>query len=241
MSKTLILSDIHANVTALNTILDAEPAHDSVIFLGDAVDGGPHPNTVCEHLLELNLVAAVYGNHDRSVLDASDASQSDDNPFKKWREWTYDQLSAESREFLESLDRTTSFSPRSSSFRLHHGDFPPPEGHYGTWPTRVTPEDNTALFETVATRYDEDVIVHGHSHFPFKATVAGTTFINPGSVGLQPDGWPLNHARYAVFEDGAIDLREVEYDTSVVTMDSQTLDSPYQGYWDHSSTSAGTE
>lgn len=57
-----------------------------------------------------------------------------------------------------------------------------------------TPVEDTTVFEAVADRYPEDVILHGHSHYPFEAAVAGTTFVNPGSVGLQRDGWPVNRA-----------------------------------------------
>ena len=250
MSRTLVVADIHANAPALEAVLAAEPERDSVVFLGDAVDVGPHPNAVCERLLELDLLAGVRGNHDRTVLDAADPNDSSesndpnapsDDPHAQWQEWTNARLAPESRTFLESLDRTTTVSPGVRTLRLHHGDFPRPVGHDGRWPTRATPEEETALFETVAARYDEDVIVHGHSHYPFEATVAGTTFVNPGSVGLQRDGWPLNRARYAVWEDGAIDLRSVPYETRTVTTDSKTLDSPYRDHWNHAGASANAE
>lgn len=118
-------------------------------------------------------------------------------------------------------------TPENRFLRLHHGDFTPPDGN-DDWSTRVTPDDDTSLFETVATRYNEDVIVHGHSHCPFKATPAGTTFVNPGSIGLQRDGWPVNQAHYALLEDGKYDLRKVMYDTETVTADSGTMGSPYK-------------
>lgn len=75
-------------------------------------------------------------------------------------------------------------------------------------------------------------MLHGHSHYPFAATVAGTTFVNSGSVGLQRPGWPANRARYAVLEDGTFDLRSVEYDARPVVADSQALDNPFTADWD---------
>ena len=247
MSRTLVISDVHANATALDAVLAAERERDAVVFLGDAVDNGPRPESVCERLRELDLLASVRGNHDRTVLDASeenDASEAtdaiapSDDPFAEWQAWTHGQLSAESQAFLESLDTTTTLSLGNVSLRLHHGDFPPPEDYAGEWRTRATPEDDSSLFEAVADRYDEEIVLHGHSHYPFEETVAGTTFVNPGSVGLQRAGWPADEARYAVFEDGAFDLRSVQYDPTPVARDSQELNSPFLEIWGQPGASA---
>ncbi|GAB3670338.1 metallophosphoesterase family protein [Halopiger thermotolerans] len=232
MSNALIVSDVHANAPALEAVLDAEPDRDAVVFLGDAVDNGPHPEAVCERLCGLDLAAAVRGNHDRDVLRAADPAALRDDPHADWKEWTYARLSEESREFLTDLDRTTSMAFGDRAVRLHHGDFPRPDDYDGVWSTRSTPADDRVLFETVAATFDEDVIVHGHSHYPYEATVAGTTFVNPGSVGLQRPGWPVDRARYAVFEDGAFDLRSVPYDPTAVRTDLQRLESPFYEVWD---------
>lgn len=240
VKNALIVSDIHANAPALEAVLAAEPDCDSVVFLGDAVDCGPHPEVVCERLRSRDLVAGVRGNHDRAVLDAADGEDLSDDPYAEWKKWTHGRLSAESHDFLRSLARTTTVTASDRSLRLHHGDFPQPEGHDGEWSTRVTPEDDTALFKTVTARYDEDVIVHGHSHYPYEATVAGTTFINPGSVGLQRPGRPVNRAHYAVFESGTFDLRTVSYDVTEVTTDLEALESPFYEVWDRPAADAST-
>lgn len=240
MSRTLVISDVHANLPALDAVLAAEPERDGVVFLGDAVDNGPHPDAVCDRLRDLDLVAGVRGNHDRTVLDASEASDPDD-PFAQWQAWTYDQLSVDNRTFLRSLDRTATVDAGGRTLRLHHGDFPRPDNYDGDWRTRATPEDDPSLFETVAGRYEEDVLVHGHSHYPFEATVDGTTFVNPGSVGLQRAGWPAERARYAVFEDGTFDLRSVAYDPETVAADARALDSPFLEIWGQPGTSASPE
>jgi predicted phosphodiesterase len=243
VSRTLIVSDVHASAPALDAVLAAEPDRDSVVFLGDAVDNGPHPNAVCDRLRALNLVGGVRGNHDRTVLAAAAGPESNgdtaptDDPLAAWQAWTFARLTAENRAFLRALDRTTTLALGGRTLRLHHGDFPAPEGREETWRTRVTPDDDPAPFRTVAARYDEDVVVHGHSHFPFVATVAGTTFVNPGSVGLQRPGWPADEARYAVLDDGAFDLRSVAYDPTLVAADSQDLDSPFVDLWERPSAS----
>ena len=241
MSRTLIISDVHANATALEAVLAAEPDRDAVVFLGDAVDNGPHPNAVCDVLRDLDLAASVLGNHDRTVLAAEPPDATSDDPFAAWQAWSHRQLAPDNRAFLEALPRTATVALGGRRLRLHHGDFPSPESHEGAWPTRVTPEDDALLFERVAARYDEDVILHGHSHFPFVNTVAGTTFVNPGSVGLQREGRPADRARYAVLADGTFDLRSVRYDAGAVAADSRALDSPFSDIWGRATASARTD
>jgi putative phosphoesterase len=232
VSRTLIVSDIHANAPALKAVIENEPAVESVIFVGDAVDVGPHPDAVCDRLRDLPLVAAVQGNHDRAVLNAADVSPNNVDPHTQWQHWTYSELAGENHQFLRTLDRTTTFSHKGRTLRLHHGDFSPPEGYDGEWEPRTTPADDTAVFEAVAARYDEDVILHGHSHYPFEETVDGTTFVNPGSVGLQREGWPADRARYAVLKGGEFELRAVTYSTEQVTADARDLGGPYDDHWD---------
>lgn len=234
MPTTLVLADIHANAPALEAVLDAAPAYDRALFLGDAVDNGPHPDVVCDRLRELDPIA-VSGNHDRSVLAADDANDPGDDPYWEWKEWTYLRLSEENRAFLASLPRTTTVAIGGRTLLLHHGDFPRPDGHDSEWRTRTIPEENPALFETIADQYDEDIVLLGHSHVPFEETVAGTTFLNPGSVGLQRAGWPIDVARYVTIVDGTIEFHEVRYDVDAVTRDARTVDSPFCDVWDRSS------
>jgi predicted phosphodiesterase len=63
--RALILSDIHANLEALEAVLAAAPAHDTVWNLGDVVGYGANPNEVIERVRDLGNVN-VRGNHDRA-------------------------------------------------------------------------------------------------------------------------------------------------------------------------------
>ena len=67
--KLLIVSDIHANLEALQTVL-AE-SHDELWVLGDLVNYGPNPSEVVD-LIRLNASLIVQGNHDYAVGTASD-------------------------------------------------------------------------------------------------------------------------------------------------------------------------
>ncbi len=68
--RCLVLSDIHANIDALEAVLDAAPAHETVWNLGDVVGYGAAPNEVIERVRVLGTTF-VRGNHDRACGERS--------------------------------------------------------------------------------------------------------------------------------------------------------------------------
>ena len=70
-----ILSDIHANIEALETVLKAyeSEAIDKYICLGDTVGYGASPNEACS-LMRSKVAQAVLGNHDAAVAGRMDYS-----------------------------------------------------------------------------------------------------------------------------------------------------------------------
>ena len=66
--RILVLSDIHANLAALEAVLqDAEGKWDEMWFLGDLIGYGPDPNECTELLRSYNPIA-LSGNHDWAIL-----------------------------------------------------------------------------------------------------------------------------------------------------------------------------
>ena len=63
--RYLILSDIHANLEALESTLSAAGQYDAVLVLGDLVGYGADPNAVVERVRALPIAAMVRGNHDK--------------------------------------------------------------------------------------------------------------------------------------------------------------------------------
>lgn len=69
VDAVLLISDIHANLAALETVLaDAEGRYDTIWCLGDVVGYGPKPNE-CIELVRDRAALCVMGNHDWAVLD----------------------------------------------------------------------------------------------------------------------------------------------------------------------------
>ncbi len=65
--RIAVLSDIHANLVALDAVLGALGAVDAVWQLGDVVGYGPEPDAVVARLRELKAVG-VRGNHDAAAI-----------------------------------------------------------------------------------------------------------------------------------------------------------------------------
>lgn len=99
--RTLILSDIHANLTALEAVLAAAAGrYDRVWFLGDLVGYGPDPNECIDRLRGLDALC-LSGNHDWAVLGKLDASDFNAEA-RRIVDWTRETLTAENREFLNA-------------------------------------------------------------------------------------------------------------------------------------------
>ena len=102
--RYLVLSDIHANLEALETVIEAaaEIPHDRVLVLGDLVGYGADPNAVVERIRELRPFAVIRGNHDKvgAGLEPSDAFNA---VARTAIRWTYEALSDDNRDWLAEL------------------------------------------------------------------------------------------------------------------------------------------
>jgi len=198
--KTLILSDIHANLPALESVLEKERDFDSCIFLGDAVDYGPHPQECVEHLWRL-MPHGVIGNHDNALAFDVDCGCRGD--FKKFSEetraWHKTLISKDEFSFLRSLPRINHIIIDGKNILLAHAT---PQGdlfHYL----------QEKEIEKAVQDLSEDIVLLGHTHVQFKKQVGKTIVANPGSVGLARDG---GQACYAVLEDCDLILKRIPYD-----------------------------
>jgi diadenosine tetraphosphatase ApaH/serine/threonine PP2A family protein phosphatase len=99
--RILLLSDIHANLEALEACLATAPPYDLVANLGDVVGYGASPNEVIERSRSLGKIF-VRGNHDKAATGLIDLE--DFNPMAASSAiWTRDKLTPEHHEWLRSL------------------------------------------------------------------------------------------------------------------------------------------
>lgn len=217
--RTLVLSDIHANLVALEAVLAAAGPYDRLWFLGDLVGYGPNPNECVERLRDLGPAVALSGNHDWAVLDKLDTEEFNDDARKLVR-WTARELTGENRAYLGELPPFHVAAP----FTLAHAS-----PRHPVWEYILDLQTALENFE----HFQTPVCLVGHSHIPALFLLdeeaaelsfylvgdgevidlsRGRAIINPGSVGQPRDGDP--RASYAVLDDEAQTwtLHRVAYD-----------------------------
>jgi len=210
--RILVLSDIHANLEALDACLAAAPSFDTVVNLGDIVGYGASPNEVAERSRGLGKTF-VRGNHDKAATGVMDLE--DFNPMAAAAAiWTRNELTAENMEWLKALPHGPVSLPEFPEVQLVHGS-PNDEDEYV-----VSLGDALAPLITITV----PLTFFGHTHLqggffangssadgfrPEYKTVgqpesvplqlkANTRYlINPGSVGQPRDGdWRAAFALY---------------------------------------------
>ncbi len=225
MPSVLLLSDIHANLPALDAVIEVAFEGDEITetwVLGDSVGYGAQPNEVTERIRALPNVAIVKGNHEAAAL--GEISVENFNPTASAAAiWTQQNLQSDVADFLRSLPLVVN----RHNVTLCHGTPRNPIWEYMF--TTLTADLNLPHFKTTG-------CVHGHTHIPSifgleaaqKWKVQQATdgelygllfdrwFVNPGSVGQPRDLDP--RASYAIMnlddENGSptIEFHRVEYD-----------------------------
>jgi len=205
--RYLVLTDIHANLEALDTCLaDAKArGYDRTVVLGDLVGYGPDPNTVIERVQALEPVAIVRGNHDK-VACGLEQAEGFNTVAKSAAPWTFETLTAVYRKWLAELPE----GPHDvdDTIQICHGA-PFDEDAY------IFDELDAVRALKVSTR---PLCLFGHTHYPVTFELSADAFdmlgpstaaesqvplregckylVNPGSIGQPRDGDP--RAAYAI-------------------------------------------
>lgn len=191
-----VISDIHANRVALETVLEAMPPVDRLVCGGDIVGYNPQPAECVE--IVRGEMTCVQGNHDRAI-ETPARYRSNEAAYEGLR-YAADQLDADQREWLQSLAPSTTLC--EGHIRMVHSH-PTNRGQY------VRPEGFSALEPHLG---EENVLILGHTHIQHHEMVDGTLVVNPGSVGQPRDRDP--RAAFAVVDPDAQTVKEhrVSYD-----------------------------
>src|SRR5438552_13655639 len=102
--RYLVLTDIHANLEALETCLsDAQRrGYDQALVLGDLIGYGGDPNAVVERVRGLNPAAIVRGNHDKVAIGL-DQADGFNVVAKQAARWMLEVMTPENRDWVASL------------------------------------------------------------------------------------------------------------------------------------------
>jgi len=156
--RVLILSDIHANLVALESVFAAAAGrYDAIWCLGDVVGYGPCPNE-CVALMRERAALCVMGNHDWAVLGRSGIDVEDFNPHAREAVlWTRSVLNAENLAYLEQLPHTPIHPEMANNLILTHASPREPVLEYILTPSIAM--ENFAEF-------NEQICLVGHTHKP---------------------------------------------------------------------------
>jgi diadenosine tetraphosphatase ApaH/serine/threonine PP2A family protein phosphatase len=220
--RVLVISDIHANLTALDAVIADAGVVDAAWCLGDLVGYGPDADECIARVRGLANLSCLLGNHDAAVLGQIDV-EAFNAEARASIEWLKANLTAESSAFLQSLPDKVEID----EVTLTHGSPRNPVWEY-ILDTRVA----RINFE----RFETPYCFVGHTHLPVVystrdnqspirlvipdshqvVTMAPRMIFNPGSVGQPRDRDP--RAAYAIYdsEKSIFEFHRVEYDISAV-------------------------
>ncbi len=221
--RILVISDIHANLTAFETVLEhCQGEWDFVWCLGDVVGYGPDPNECVERLQQLPMLC-LAGNHDWAALNRLDARTFNPDA-RRAVEWTQATLTAANTRFLEELPVTfvigdytlVHASPREPVWEyilepniatLNFPHFETPYCFVGHThqPVIYSLKDEAAKAQSALPRYNAPHHLNGQRQI-----------INPGSIGQPRDQNP--EAAYGILDmaSGVFEHRRIAYNIKAV-------------------------
>src|SRR5436305_6375059 len=225
--RILVLSDLHANATALDAALHAaDKRWDRMVCLGDVVGYGPDPNEVTTKIRELGATT-IRGNHDKAVTDLMPID--DFNPVAKAAvDWTRSQISPDNMKWLAELP---SGPLETDGVVLVHGAFQD-EDEYVFTPAQALDGllDSTAPVTFFGHTHNhggfsyqdaqlEVLQIHprpSESFAALRVELPRRYLLNPGSIGQPRDGDPRAAFAIADLEHQVVEFWRVPYDISVV-------------------------
>ena len=229
--RVAVLSDIHANLVALDAVLDSIGPVDGIWHLGDVVGYGPQPDAVVARLAAAGAVG-VAGNHDRAAVGGREIEWFNPDA-KAAMEWTRARLSGETKVTLTDLpERRT-----ESTALLVHGSPRDPIWEYIT---------SAAIARANVESLETPLGLFGHTHVPMAwverdgrleaispqpdvaASLSGArrALLNPGSVGQPRDGDPRASWLELDVDAGTATWHRVSYDVAAVQRDMRQAGLP---------------
>ena len=228
--RVAVLSDIHANLVALDAVLASIGTVDAVWQLGDVVGYGPEPDGVVERLAQIGAIG-VRGNHDAAAIGGDEIDYFNADA-RAAMEWTRERITGGTRAWLSALpERHT-----EGNFSMVHGSPREP-----TWEYIVSVPIARANLAVLTTPFG----LYGHTHLPMVFAehdgavdqiepAEGSTFrvdgrralINPGSVGQPRDG--LLTASFLIIDTdvGQCTWQRVAYDIAAVQAEMRSVGLP---------------
>ncbi|EQK47343.1 phosphodiesterase, MJ0936 family protein [[Clostridium] bifermentans ATCC 19299] len=194
--KIAVISDIHSNIYALDSVLaDIETKDvDMTVCTGDLVGYGTRPNEVIE-TLKKNKILTIMGNYDDAIGNLKIVCGCD-YPDPKDAEkaglsmhFTGQTTTNENKEYLRNLPKELIFTFDKNTIRFVHGS---------TILINEYLKENSKEADEVMSELVEGILVCGHTHIPYAKYYGEKLLINAGSVGKPKTGNP--NANYVIID-----------------------------------------
>jgi predicted phosphodiesterase len=218
--RLAIISDIHANLEALQACIEdiRQQKVDDIICLGDIVGYGANPNE-CIQLVRDTCPRILLGNHDAAAIGSLSTEHFNIHA-KIAIEWTAENLSAGSRDFLSSLPLK---EIEGSETYVHATPYEPNMWYYIT--SLEEAAFNFQFFDTtfcfighthipiiIVLNSNKDVFVHQEFRINALDMPGAQLLINVGSVGQPRDRNPTSCYGILDSEQKAFEYRRIDYD-----------------------------
>ena len=222
--RAAVLSDIHGNPWALESVLDEIQDADSIFVLGDLVGIGPNPDEAIDILRRDGRVRKVMGNHDHNTLFGTELGPTDIVPRRPHHDWVRSKLSGTQLEYLNAPMELRYYDGIDITLMHRHPD---DCGSKVPYFDRPYPEVLDRFYGDV----EGDLLFFGHTHFPLDLTgSSGRRYVNPGAVGAQNGG----RASYVVLDTKkgvrSVERREAAYDVESVVDEIEREKAPYHDF-----------
>lgn len=188
--KLGIIADIHSNIIALKTIIkEFEKMNiDKIVCCGDIIGIGPYPEETVQEFIRLkDKLIAIRGNHEQYLVNGFPKKIHDDKRKMSLEEiqnheWTHNQLSNSSIQFIKSLPIYENIVVDNINIYLVH--YPTTSnGEYKKHFKNPTFNEVKELFSDI----ESNIFLYGHTHVSSKIFEENIWYINPGSVRLPYD------------------------------------------------------
>lgn len=213
--KTLIISDIHSNIVALEEVWKRESDADLIVSAGDVVDCGPFPRECIDWMIDHNVMA-VKGNHDKSVIREYDAEKQSPN----WDAHNARLLDVHHIQYLRSLPNNFIVDINGIEHGIVHA--------YKDYDIIENVEDFKQFSKKTFGEHDEAIIkniIFGHTHKWRHGLFNGIyRCLNPGSVSYRHGEEGKGMAYYISCEDGEYYIQSVEFPNDKLHQAVETAD-----------------
>ena len=219
--RLLVVSDIHSNLEALETVIEDAGDFDLAISAGDIVGYGPDPGGCIETLRRLKA-RSVSGNHEVGITTREEPPSHFNVHAARAVSINRRLLNGNQLLWLKRLPKSLNLDIMGANISVFHGSPSRPTWEY-VFPSEAEAKAGE-FFETTGA----DLLILGHTHIPHIHRFEGKLLLNPGSVGQPRDGDPRASYMLVDIEESGIEVshNRTEYDITRVMTRMRSLELP---------------